>query len=416
MNFDPMLANAPFWLTGLALGALAWFTMWARRLWSELITRARSRFVVSLTVTDDESLFHWLLYWFGEQPYAKSCRRLTGIMYADRSDPSEGHVISSSEPIPATSSRSVVKFVPAPGVHVFRSAGTFLTVNYVREAAQGTNRYRQTITISALSRSAKVLRRITDEADRMMNPVEDERIGIFVHHWQSWVQVTKMVARPADSVILPGATMQHLIETIDEFERRRRWYAEHNVPWRLGFLFYGTPGTGKTSTCIALAGHFKRSIYLLNLGDPSLTDQGLVDRLGNIPARAFVVLEDIDAAFKERTAENKEGALSFSGLLNALDGISSKEGRILFMTTNHKPVLDPALIRPGRADVHVEFESATPAQLAALYERFYPDATPDDVIRWAGTLGDNVTMAEAQQAILDDVLSPSRRSAAVAAE
>ena len=41
--------------------------------------------------------------------------------------------------------------------------------------------------------------------------------------------------------------------------------------------------------------------------------------------------------------------LTFSGLLNAIDGVTSTEGRILFMTTNHVDRLDPALIRPGIA-------------------------------------------------------------------
>jgi mitochondrial chaperone BCS1 len=53
-------------------------------------------------------------------------------------------------------------------------------------------------------------------------------------------------------------------------------------------------------------------------------------------------------------AKNGVGtSISFSGLLNALDGVRSQEGRIVFMTTNHKEKLDPALLRPGRADVHV---------------------------------------------------------------
>jgi len=43
--------------------------------------------------------------------------------------------------------------------------------------------------------------------------------------------------------------------------------------------------------------------------------------------------------------------LTFSGFLNALDGIRSKDGTITIMTTNHKEKLDPALIRPGRCDV-----------------------------------------------------------------
>lgn len=43
--------------------------------------------------------------------------------------------------------------------------------------------------------------------------------------------------------------------------------------------------------------------------------------------------------------------MTFSGLLNCLDGVASTEARILFMTTNYLNRLDPALVRPGRVDV-----------------------------------------------------------------
>lgn len=43
--------------------------------------------------------------------------------------------------------------------------------------------------------------------------------------------------------------------------------------------------------------------------------------------------------------------VTFSGLLNCLDGVASAEARIMFMTTNYLERLDPALVRPGRVDV-----------------------------------------------------------------
>lgn len=63
--------------------------------------------------------------------------------------------------------------------------------------------------------------------------------------------------------------------------------------------------------------------------------------------------------------------VTFSGLLNALDGVASSEGRIIFMTTNHIEVLDPALIRPGRVDLREYVGDATPAQIRKMFERFY---------------------------------------------
>lgn len=70
--------------------------------------------------------------------------------------------------------------------------------------------------------------------------------------------------------------------------------------------------------------------------------------------------------------------MTFSGLLNAVDGVaSSTSQRILFMTTNHISKLDPALIRPGRVDLKEYIGDATPSQACALFKRFYSDSVSD---------------------------------------
>ena len=47
--------------------------------------------------------------------------------------------------------------------------------------------------------------------------------------------------------------------------------------------------------------------------------------------------------------------MTLSGLLNFIDGLWSSCGdeRIIIFTTNHKDRLDPALLRPGRMDMHI---------------------------------------------------------------
>src|SRR6478735_3398718 len=64
-------------------------------------------------------------------------------------------------------------------------------------------------------------------------------------------------------------------------------------------------------------------------------------------------------------------SISLSGLLNAIDGVASHEGRILIMTTNKPESLDEALIRPGRVDVQVGFKNATSEQATELFYRMY---------------------------------------------
>ena len=69
--------------------------------------------------------------------------------------------------------------------------------------------------------------------------------------------------------------------------------------------------------------------------------------------------------------------LTFSGLLNAIDGIitpDSSEPQLLFLTTNYKERLDSALIRPGRVDFQLHVDYCDPTQTKLLYERFYPTA------------------------------------------
>jgi chaperone BCS1 len=82
----------------------------------------------------------------------------------------------------------------------------------------------------------------------------------------------------------------------------------------------------------------------------------------------------VDAAFNKRVQTSEDGyqsSVTFSGFLNALDGVASGEERIIFMTTNHLGKLDPALIRPGRVDLSVLVDNASPTQARTLFTRFY---------------------------------------------
>lgn len=63
--------------------------------------------------------------------------------------------------------------------------------------------------------------------------------------------------------------------------------------------------------------------------------------------------------------------ISLSGLLNAIDGVATHEGRCLIMTTNHPEKLDAALVRPGRVDRKVEFHLAMKQQVRELFVRMY---------------------------------------------
>lgn len=165
--------------------------------------------------------------------------------------------------------------------------------------------------------------------------------------------------------------------------------------------FSGPPGTGKTSLTAALAGVFGLDIYVLSLVDPYINEDALVRLFSSVPSRCIVLLEDVDAAglkraddprlkkklkVEEEETEEKSKhpskpvtTISLSGLLNAIDGVSSSEGRILVMTTNKPKDLDQALTRPGRVDMHVSFSLPQPAEMIEMFISMYRETgTVDD--------------------------------------
>jgi mitochondrial chaperone BCS1 len=77
--------------------------------------------------------------------------------------------------------------------------------------------------------------------------------------------------------------------------------------------------------------------------------------------------------FKSERLTTEQTDVTLSGLLNALDGVSSREGQVFFLTTNHPDRLDPALMRPGRVDLKLELGHAVPDQARRLFLWFYQD-------------------------------------------
>lgn len=232
--------------------------------------------------------------------------------------------------------------------------------------------------------------------------VDHDKIGIYEQHqWGiGWTKVQSKKPRPLSTVLLDEDLSRYLMEDIEKFQSSADWYLNKGVPYRRGYLLYGPPGTGKTSFTQAIAGAMNLNICYLNLSGDRIDDDGLNRALNDAPASSIILLEDIDGLFVEREAVNKdqEGRrVTFSGLLNALDGVRSQEGRILFMTTNHREKLDPALLRPGRCDVQVELKNASFKQMKEMFQRFHPSAPEADALKFASALPEwKLSMAKLQ--------------------
>ena len=185
---------------------------------------------------------------------------------------------------------------------------------------------------------------------------------------------TASVQKIVGSVILDEGIAENIVNDVKDFLTSGEWYHKRGIPYRRGYLLYGPPGSGKTSFIQALAGELDYNICILNLSENNLTDDRLNHLMNHIPNRSILLLEDVDAAFNKREQTNDQGfnnGVTFSGLLNALDGVASAEECITFMTTNHPEKLDPALLRPGRVDYKVMIDNATEHQVKRMFLRFY---------------------------------------------
>jgi energy-coupling factor transporter ATP-binding protein EcfA2 len=197
-----------------------------------------------------------------------------------------------------------------------------------------------------------------------------------------WRNVGTRPARLLQSVICDDDIAQTAFNDMKDFLEAATWYADRGIPYRRGYLLHGEPGTGKSSLVMALAGTLKLPVYQVSLTDQTLTDSTLTLLLNAVEPGSIVLLEDVDAAFCDR-ASREGSSLSFSGILNAIDGVAASEARILFMTTNHIEKLDPALIRPGRVDVKFEMTLATQAMIAQMFRHFYSQSSSTCAVPFA---------------------------------
>lgn len=169
-----------------------------------------------------------------------------------------------------------------------------------------------------------------------------------------WDSNDSQYAQDIDSIYIPNETKTQILEHIDTFISMKDKYIKYGKTYKTGFLLCGTMGAGKTSMAKSIAMKYKRPIYVLNF-TAKMTDENLIELISNIKNSSILLIEDIDAFFVDRQSVNIN--ISFSALINILDGtLSSMNDVIIFMTANNPDRLDPALIRPGRIDKIIKFD------------------------------------------------------------
>ncbi|CAL4996254.1 unnamed protein product [Urochloa decumbens] len=201
-----------------------------------------------------------------------------------------------------------------------------------------------------------------------------------------WTPVAFQHPASFEKLAMDPRDKQAIIDDLTDFQEGKDYYERVGKAWKRGYLLFGPTGTGKSTMVAAMANHLKYDVYDLEL--TAVKDNTELRKLFvNTTGKSIIVIEDIDRSVdltdvkprgkkkdnKRKSSSESDSSttllrkavdkddddstkLTLSGLLNFIDGLWSACGgeRIIVFTTNHKDRLDPALIRPGRMDKHIE--------------------------------------------------------------
>jgi hypothetical protein len=240
----------------------------------------------------------------------------------------------------------------------------------------------------------------------------ENTIKIFCNDEGYWDKVMSKRKRRLETIYLPKTDKKLIIDDITHFllpSTLDRYESIGRTHKRV-YLFEGLPGTGKSSFILALASYFGYDLAVISFTE-KVTDGTLTRLLKNLPPKTILVMEDIDVLFTDRKKNDEhKNMVTFSGILNNLDGITTQDGFLCFITTNYKNLLDTALLRPGRIDRQLRFEAATREQIQDMFCRFmgelYTDEKFKEFYRGFAALGISSTISLIQEYLFQYIDNP----------
>jgi broad-specificity NMP kinase len=262
-----------------------------------------------------------------------------------------------------------------PGVHQHKENEIYL----VYEMADSEN-FRNATSVNCAYRLCLIgFNGVTKMNDYMLslkiNQKEDNSVSLYVHdaHF-NWIE-RKLCKRKKETLFIGDLWSDIYQDAKDFFSKdTKKWYNDRGILWKRSYVFSSNPGCGKSSTIKILAAELNLNLYYLNIAAHNLTDTALTEMMVDVETNSIIAIEDIDRIFDNFSNNRSESSVSFSTLLNIMDGVISKEGVLFILTCNDFSKLDDALKRSGRISREFFFHEVNACQAKDVFLQFYPDA------------------------------------------
>lgn len=198
---------------------------------------------------------------------------------------------------------------------------------------------------------------------------KSEKDNLFVYTCNKegyWDLYSKIPSRHLDSVYLDDKIKKKVVDDITNFCEQENEYNKFGIPYKRVYLLTGIPGSGKTSFIKALCKHFNYNLYMLSICK-GFDNNSLMTAIKDVKDNSIILIEDIDSLFEKRASTSDNTSITFSSIINILDGVLYKTGNIIFMTTNHPEKLDHALLRIGRIDMIIQINLPSKIHIEKLF-------------------------------------------------
>jgi len=353
---------------GLFLGALTAAFMYFKSGIVLVFNKLKERFIFTVVIYDYDELFYALEEYLNIN-YSKKCKNLEASF-----EKSRRWVDGLSPTTKKENKNKTLYWKQEPNYFFINYKKRMLLFSKQKKELEHATDFKSLLNfhykISGWKAKAAITSFLEEIVTDYNNKLIDNKISIFTTDYSEWRIISKKTVKPLPKVILNKEVKSFLIKDLDDFSNRKDWYEEANIPYKRSYLFHGPPGTGKTTLAKAIAAYTKKDICFLNLNSVT-NDSMLMSIFTSLPENGLLLIEDIDCVFNQRTSINEDVKITFSCLLNCLDGILSKDNVITIITTNHIEKLDPALIRAGRVDVSLEIPFASKIEIEQYLSLFY---------------------------------------------